>query len=100
MTAEAKADLQSSERRIQELSDQITQSQADGKEAVKECQQKWYEIARQITSGALRTKKSDIRLEAAGLAWMPFWLIPVGDAKGISRYERVAATRVSQDKGK
>ncbi|MHB1356305.1 MAG: helicase HerA domain-containing protein [Anaerolineae bacterium] len=100
MTAEAKADLQRSERRIQELTDQVAQLQADGKEAVKECQQKWQEIARQITSGALRTKKSDIRLEAAGLVWVPFWLIPVGDARGVSRYERVSAVRMNQDKGK
>jgi DNA helicase HerA-like ATPase len=96
MTAEAKADLQSRERRIQDLTGQIAQSQADGEEAVRRCQQKWQDIAGQITSGALRATKSDIRLEAAGLIWVPFWLIPVGDARGVSRYERVSAVQIGQ----
>ena len=33
-----------------------------------------------------------------GLAWVPFWLVPVGDARGVSRYERVNALQIGQGK--
>lgn len=91
MTSKTKTDLDNREDEIAALQEDLKQAQVANDELLRQVQQKWQQAAAAITDGALRATKADIRLEALGLVWVPFWLIPLGDAQGVSRYERVNA---------
>jgi hypothetical protein len=40
---------------------------------------KWGEVANQITEIPISAQKSDIHLDCFGVAWMPYHLIKVGE---------------------
>ena len=58
---------------------------------MEEVRAKWADIAPQIEESALRPKKTDIRLELFGLAWVPHWLFTYQDERGTIQHERVPA---------
>lgn len=91
MTSETKTDLENREDEIAALQEDLAQARAEADTLLQQIREKWQQAAAAISDGALRAAKSDIRLEALGLVWVPFWLIPLGDARGVNRYERINA---------
>ena len=78
-TASAKADVEESVDAIAELKAQLEAFEKEKAEAVEEVNQRWGEIANQITEIPVTALKKDVLLELFGVAWMPFHLVAVGD---------------------
>ncbi|MHB0859311.1 MAG: ATP-binding protein [Anaerolineae bacterium] len=76
MTQQARSDVLESETAIVKLEAQIADLQADQGRAVQEIRDRWADAALQIEKVELAPKKSDVRLEAFGLLWVPYWWSP------------------------
>ena len=85
MTAQSRADVTESEQSIAKLKEQIAGMQQTQEAALKAVQDKWAEAAVAIKESAQRPRKSDIRVDAFGLAWVPAWYLTYRDARGSVR---------------
>ncbi|HSB65676.1 MAG TPA: DUF87 domain-containing protein [Anaerolineales bacterium] len=79
MAKQAKSDVEESEAAIKDFQDQIKQLEADKEAALQAVNDKWGEVASQITEIPIAAQKKDIRLDFFGVAWMPFHLVKTGD---------------------
>ncbi|NLV74729.1 MAG: DUF87 domain-containing protein [Chloroflexi bacterium] len=91
MTSKTQVDLDNRLQEIQALENKLEETEQAAEDAMQAIQDKWTDAADDITSGSMKVLKSDISIEAFGLAWVPSWLVPIGDEKGVQRYERVNA---------
>jgi hypothetical protein len=83
LTQKTEADVQESEDSIADLQDMLDQLRSALDDEVNEINQRWanvFDSAQQIT---LKARKSDISVDAFGLAWVPFWHVvgKVGDVE-------------------
>ncbi len=51
----------------------------------------WADIASDIQESPLRPRKTDIRVKAFGLAWVPHWMVSFEDEGGETDQRRVPA---------
>ena len=79
LTAQAKADVEESEQAIEEFDKQLAALEADKAAALEEVNQRWGEIANQLTEIPITPFKKDILLDFFGVAWMPFHLVKIGN---------------------
>ncbi len=78
MTEKAKADVEESEETIQALEKQIADLEKEKASALEDIQNKWAEIANQVTEIPVTPYKKDIMLDLFGLAWYPYFLVQDG----------------------
>ena len=79
LTAQAKADVEESEQAIEEYETQLAALEAEKAATIEEINQRWGEIANQLTEIPVTPFKKDILLDFFGVAWMPFHLVKIGD---------------------
>jgi len=79
MTEKAEADVKESIQAIEEYERQITDLEAEKGEALQEVNDRWEEIASQVTEISVTPYKKDILVEAFGVAWFPYYVAQVGD---------------------
>lgn len=91
MTSKAKADVAESEAAIAKLEKQIADVAGERDRALQAVRERWSDLAMQVQPSAIRPKKSDIRVQVFGLAWVPNWLLVVEDSRGRVRDEVVPA---------
>ena len=91
MTAKAKADVTESERTIAKLEKEIAALEQERDKALQEARDKWSDVAVQVQQAAIHPKKTDIRVQTFGLAWVPQWILVVEDERGQLRDERIPA---------
>jgi len=77
LTAQAKADVQESEDAIEEYEKQLAALEAEQAAALEEINQRWGEVANQISEIPVTPYKKDILLDFFGVAWMPFHLVKI-----------------------
>jgi hypothetical protein len=75
MTQESQADIQESEDAITDLEDMLNQLRSALEDEVNEINQRWAGVFDSAQEIALKARKSDITVDAFGLAWVPFWHI-------------------------
>ena len=79
MTEKAAADVKESIQAIEEYERQIADLEAERKEALQESNDRWEEIARQVTEISVTPYKKDILVEVFGVAWAPHYVAQIGD---------------------
>ena len=79
LTAQAKADVEESEEAIEEFEKQLAALEAEKAAALEEVNQRWGEVANQLTEIPITPLKKDILLDFFGVAWMPFHLVKIGE---------------------
>lgn len=79
MTSQAKSDVEESEDAIQDLEEQIKQLETEKEAALQAVNDKWAEVASQVTEIPITPQKKDVLLDFFGVAWMPFHLVKTGD---------------------
>ncbi len=79
MTTQAKADVEESEDAIKEFEQQLAALEAEQAAAMEEVNQRWGEVANQLTEIPITPLKKDILLDFFGMAWMPFHLVKLGE---------------------
>jgi hypothetical protein len=78
MTSQAKSDVEESVNSIKEFQKQISELEAEKEAALQAVQDKWGDIANQITEIPITVQRSDIVLDFFGVAWMPYHLVKIG----------------------
>jgi len=78
-TASAKADVEESIDAIAELKTQQAALEKEKAEMLEEINQRWGELANQITDIPVAALKKDVLLDLFGVAWMPYHLVAVGN---------------------
>jgi DNA repair exonuclease SbcCD ATPase subunit len=79
MTEKAEADVKESLQAIEEYERQIAELQAEQEEALEEVNERWEEIASQMSEIQVTPYKKDILVELFGVAWFPYYIVQVGD---------------------
>jgi hypothetical protein len=79
MTSQAKSDVDESVEAIKDIQDQIAVIESEKAAALEALNDKWGEIANQITEIPISAQKNDIHLDYFGVAWMPYHLLKVGE---------------------
>jgi len=90
LTQKTESDVQESEDSIADLQDMLDQLRSALDDEVNEINQRWasvFDSAQQIT---LKARKSDISVDAFGLAWVPFWYV-VGKVGEVEQKLRLPA---------
>jgi hypothetical protein len=75
MTARAREDVQESEEEIERLKQEIEGMEAELKMEMDELEQKWQDIAADISEIVVTPFKKDISVGLFGVAWMPYNLV-------------------------
>jgi hypothetical protein len=79
MTSQAKSDVEESEGAINDYEDQIEAIEKDREAALQAVNDKWAEVASQITEIPIAAQKKDILLDFFGVAWLPYHLVKTGE---------------------
>lgn len=78
MTSTAKADIEESEDAIQEYKKQIADLEEEKTQALQKVEERWGEIAGQMTEITVQPLKKDVLLDFFGVAWFPYYRVDVG----------------------
>jgi hypothetical protein len=78
LTESAKSDVKESQEAIEDFKRQIAALDKEKDKALQDVNDRWGELANQITEIPLAPQKKDIRLDLFGVAWMPFHVIQAG----------------------
>ncbi len=79
MASQAKSDVEESEQAIKDFQEQIKALESDKEAALQAVNDKWGEVANQITEIPITPQKKDILLDFFGVAWMPYHLVKTGE---------------------
>jgi DNA repair exonuclease SbcCD ATPase subunit len=77
MTEKAEAEVKESLQAIEEYERQIAELQAEQKETLDEVNERWEEIASQLTEIQVTPYKKDILVEVFGVAWFPHYVVKI-----------------------
>jgi len=84
LTRQAQADVGESLEAIEDLEAQIQDLREDLEEEMAKVTERWAEAIDVVEKVGVRAKKSDISIEAFGLAWLPRWRVTYED-KGVTQ---------------
>lgn len=79
LTEQAKADVEESLDAIADFKRQLAKLQQDKAAVIEEINARWGEIANQVSEIPVTALKKDVRLDFFGVAWMPFYLVRIGE---------------------
>ncbi len=82
LTSEARADVQESQDAIAYIQQRMQALQEEHDARVEEIRSRWADVAMKVQESKLRPRKSDILVDAFGLAWAPQWMIVSEDVGG------------------
>ncbi len=75
MTEQAKADVEESEEAIEQFKKEILELEEEAKATVEEINDRWGEIANEVSEIPVTPYKKDIQVEIFGVAWFPYHLV-------------------------
>ena len=78
MTAKAKADVEESEDAIEDMEKDIAELKREMDEAMEDVNERWGEIANDISEITVRPYKTDVLIDLFGVAWAPYHLVQLG----------------------
>jgi hypothetical protein len=79
MASQAKSDVEESEQAIKDFQNEVKALEAEKEAALKAVNEKWGQVANQITEIPISAQKKDVLLDFFGVAWMPYHLVKTGE---------------------
>jgi hypothetical protein len=79
MASQAKGDVEESVDAIKDFQEQIAAIEKEKEAALQAVNDKWGEVANQITEIPIAAQKKDILSDFFGVAWMPYHLVKTGE---------------------
>jgi hypothetical protein len=79
MTKQAQADVEESEKAIEDYMEQMEELEAELKEAVEDVKERWGGIANQVDEISVRPYKKDVLIDLYGVAWVPYYVVQSDD---------------------
>ncbi len=89
MTSKAAADVEESVQAIADYERQLDELRQEAEDALQEVQQRWQDIAQDVSSLPVTPYKKDIHVTLFGVAWVPYYLFE--DPAAAGRLVEVAA---------
>ena len=81
LTQQAKADVEESIEAIDDLERQIRDLESEFKEKLDEIGERWGNVVNETSEVSLKPTKTNIFVDDFGVAWMPYYLVEVGDGR-------------------
>ncbi len=78
MTAQAKADVEESRDAIEEFEEDIQELEAEAQEVLQEINDRWGEVANEVSEIKVTPYKKDVLVDTFGVAWLPYLLVEAG----------------------
>jgi hypothetical protein len=79
MTSKASADVKESKEVIAGYKKEIEQLEKEKVQALEEIDQRWGEVASQVSEISVVPLKKDVLLDLFGVAWFPYYLVQMGE---------------------
>jgi wobble nucleotide-excising tRNase len=79
MTSKASADVKESKEVIAGYKKEIEQLEKEKAQALEEIDQRWGEVASQVSEISVVPLKKDVLLDLFGVAWFPYYLVQMGE---------------------
>jgi len=79
MASQAKSNVEDSANTIKDIQDQIATIEKGKTDALQAMNDRWADVANQITEIPIAAQKKDILLDFFGVAWMPYHLVKIGE---------------------
>ena len=79
LTEKAKADVQESQATITDMKKQMAALQSEKAQAVEEVNNRWGQIADQVSEIPIAALKKDVLLDLFGVAWVPYHQVKIGE---------------------
>jgi hypothetical protein len=79
LTENAKADVKESLQAIEVFKEELAALEKEKEQAVQEASDRWEEIASHSTEIPVAPAKKDILLDLFGVAWMPYYVVQIGE---------------------
>jgi hypothetical protein len=79
LTEQAKADVEESVQSIAAIKGQIAALEQEKGATLEQVNDRWGEIANQISEITVTPYKKDVSLDLFGVAWLPFYQVQIGD---------------------
>jgi hypothetical protein len=83
MTRKAEADVEESKEAIEDLEEQLEDLKAQWEEQVEEINDRWAEVLEEVEEFTVKPRRTDVRVEFCGLAWVPTWRVALEDGRRI-----------------
>jgi hypothetical protein len=83
MTRKAQADVEESKEAIEDLEEQLEDLKAQWEEQVEEINDRWAETLEEVEEFKVKPRRTDVRVEFCGLAWVPTWRVSLEDGRQI-----------------
>ena len=77
MTGQAKADVEESREAIEDLKKQIAELEQEKAQAIEEVNNKWSELADDVSEISVTPLKKDVLIDMFGVAWLPYHRVQV-----------------------
>ena len=81
LTQQAKADVEESIDAIDDFERQIRDLEAEFKVKLDEIGERWGNVVNEISEVSLKPTKTNIFVDDFGVAWMPYYLVEIGDGR-------------------
>ena len=81
LTQQAKADVEESIEAIDDFERQIRDLEAEFKVKIDEISERWGNVVNETSEVSLKTTKTNIFVDDFGVAWMPYYLVEIGDGR-------------------
>ena len=91
LTEKAKLDVEESEEEIEDLEQEINEMKKEMQKALDEVTERWAATLDEIEEVEVRPTKTNIRVEAFGLAWVPSWYLVYENDRGSEISEVIPA---------
>jgi hypothetical protein len=82
LTAQAKADVEEGEETLVDLKKEIAALEKEKDAAIEEIRQRWGELVNRAGELSVAPRKTDILVDAFGVAWMPYHVVRIAAAGG------------------
>jgi hypothetical protein len=83
LTQKAKADVEESVEAIEDMEEQLEDLKAQWEEQVEEINDRWAETLEEVEEFKVKPRRTDVRVEFCGLAWVPTWRVALEDGRQV-----------------
>jgi hypothetical protein len=83
MTKKAEADVEESVEAIEDMEEQLEDLKAQWEEQVEEISDRWAETLEEVEEFKVKPRRTDVRVEFCGLAWVPTWRVALEDGRQV-----------------
>ncbi len=83
LTTKAKADVEESLEAIEDFKQELEELEAQWEEQAAEIRNRWADTVDEIEEFRVRPRRTDVRVDFCGIAWVPVWRVELEDGRQV-----------------